>query len=112
VAGFDPGGSVPLGFYQIELRPLNGDGSYGAGGIHSTFHLIPLGGFGGFAPGFPDGVDFGNGLLELADGSYVFDTIAFSEAVHAGGFGLECQIRTSDEQVSFEKSGEMIALQP
>lgn len=112
VPGFDPNGITPLGFYQIELNPITGDGSFGAGGIRNTSHLIPFMPFGGFAPGFPDGENFGKALSELGDGEYVFDTIAFSVAVHPGGFGLECQIRSWDEQVYFEKSGDTITLLP
>lgn len=116
-SGFDPGGFTPLGFYQVEVFSSGGDGGYGAGGIHTASHLIPYAGFGGSAPGFPDGNDFGNGLLELPDAQlpnawYGIDTIAFSVAVHTGGFGLECQIRSWDEQVYFEKSGETITLLP
>jgi len=112
VAGFDPGGATPAGFYQIEIIRSGEGGVFGAGGLRLTSHLIPFAGFGGFAPGSPDGMNFGSSLDELAEGTYITDTVAFSEAVHAGGFGLECQIRSWDEQVSFEKSGDMITLLP
>ncbi len=112
VAGFDPSAAEPLGFYQIELGSLSGDGGFGAGGIHLTSHLIPFAGFGGYALGFPDGENYGNSLLELPDGSYVIDTITFAQAVHAGGVGLECQVRAWEEQVRFEKSGGTITLLP
>ena len=113
VAGFDPGGFPPLGFYQIELyAETDWAMVYGSNGIHSPSHLIPAPGFGGFAPGTPDGFDFGQGLLELADGAYVIDTIAFAEAVHAGGSGLECQVRAWEEQVRFELSGGAITILP
>jgi hypothetical protein len=112
--GFDPQGSPPLGFYQIELGPDNGgDGGYGASGIKEASHLIPLEGFGGGAPGSPDGFDFGSALAELADGTYGFDVIAFAEAPPSGvASGLECQIRASDERIRFEKSGDAFTILP
>lgn len=112
VSGFDPSGPTPLGFYQIEVGSPIGGGNFGAGGMQTNSHLIPFAGFGGFAPGFPDGMNFGNALLELADGTYRIDTIAFSTAVHTGGFGLECQIRSWSEQVYFDKLGNTITPLP
>jgi hypothetical protein len=113
-SGFDPGGSPSLGFYQIELGPDNGGaGGYGASSIKETSHMIPLAGFGGFAPGSPDGFDFGNALEELTDGTYGFDVIAFAEAPpSSAASGLECQIRASDEHVRFEKSGDEFTILP
>jgi hypothetical protein len=111
-AGFDPGGPAALGFYQIEVGNPNNGGNFGAGGMHTNAHLIPFVGFGGFAPGFPDGMNFGSALSELPDGTYWIETIAFSAAVHAGGFGHECQIRSWDEQVYFDKLGDTITILP
>ncbi len=112
--GFDPGGAPSLGFYQIELGPENGgDGGYGANAIKGTSHTIPLLGFGGAAPGSPDGFDFGKALEELADGTYGFDVIAFAEAPPSSiGGGLECQIRASGERVRFAKSGDEFTILP
>ena len=112
--GFDPGNSPSLGFYQIELEAENGgDGGYGANDIKVTSHMIPLLGFGRSAPGSPDGFDFGNALEELTDGIYGFDVIAFAEAPPSSvASGLECQIRASDERVSFEKSGDEFRILP
>ena len=112
--GFDPGGSPPLGFYQIELGSEDGgEGGYGANDIHLTSHLIPLISFGGLAPGNPDGTDFGNALEELSDGIYGFDVIAFAEApLFSSAQGLECQSRASNEHISFEKSGSVFTILP
>ena len=112
--GFDPSGFPPLGFYQIGLNPLSGgDGGYGAGQMLVTQHLIPFADFGGFAPGNPDGFDFGSGLTSLTDGVYFFEVVAFAEAPSgSGGVRLECQIRAWDEQVYFNKSGSMITILP
>jgi hypothetical protein len=106
VPGFDPSGSPSLGFYQIELSSEIGGGSaYGANGIHTIFHLIPKAGFSGFAPGSPDGNDFGNSLLELADGTYGFSVIAFAQAAPGSvAGGLECQVRASAERIRLEKT--------
>ncbi|MEW5941061.1 MAG: hypothetical protein AB1750_15445 [Chloroflexota bacterium] len=110
--GFDP--SSGIGFYQIVLFPDGpGDGGYGANLILFTAHLIPLASFGGFAPGDPDGNDFGMALSELADGIYAFDVISFSEAPVAGpNVGPECQVRAWNEQVRFEVSGGVLTILP
>lgn len=109
-SGFDP--SNLIGFYQIELGPEIGDGSFGANDIHMPAHLIPAASFGGFSVGSPDGNDFGNALEEMSDGTYQFSVISFSQAFGLGSVGLECQIRANGEQIHFEKSGETITLLP
>jgi hypothetical protein len=110
--GFDPSGSPPLGFYQIELYSAGGS-EYGANSIHSPVHIIPLASFGGVAPGSPDGSDFGKALSELDDGVYFFDVISFSEGVPGSdSVGLECQIRAYAEQIRFKKSDSKITILP
>ncbi len=109
-SGFDP--SNLIGFYQIELGPEIGDGSFGANDIHVPAHLIPAASFGGFGTGSPDGNDFGNSLDEMSDGTYQFNVISFSTGFGPGASGLECQIRAHAEQIHFEKSGDMITLLP
>jgi hypothetical protein len=111
--GFDPGGSPPLGFYQIGLNSASGGFDYGAGGILVPEHLIPFALFGGMAPGSPDGQDHGKSLSELDDGQYFFEVISFSEGVPGSdSVGLECQIRAYDDQVQFKKSGDTITILP
>ena len=112
--GFDPGGSSPLGFYQIELNSAGGSGlEYGASGILSSIHTIPLESFGGGAPGSPDGLDHGKALSELDNGVYFFDVVAFSEGVPGSdSVGLECQIRAYAEQIRFKKFGSIITILP
>ena len=107
VPGFNPQGTPSVGFYQIGLNLDNGGNTeYGAAQMHTASHLIPFAGFGSFAPGNPDGFDFGSGLLDLVDGNYVFEVVAFSEPpAGSGGVGLECQIRAENENVYFEKNG-------
>jgi hypothetical protein len=110
--GFDPGAVDPVGFYQIELGPEEGEGGgYGAAGIHVNEHLIPKASFGGGAPGAPDGWDFGQALDELEDRTYGLDVITFAEAPHGTkASGLECQIRAADERTRFEKDGGHITI--
>ncbi|TAN32130.1 hypothetical protein EPN28_04935 [Patescibacteria group bacterium] len=113
VPGFDPSGSPSLGFYQIEIRQDLGGDLYGASLILNSSHLIPFLDFGGVGPGVPDGNNFGSSLLELGNGTYVFDVIAFSKGVPGtASAGLECQVRAVDEQIHFEKSGATITVLP
>ena len=95
---FEPEADPPLGFYQIELRPVEGGKMpYGANGIQSTSHLIPMS-----RDDFGDN-DFGSSLNELDDGVYSFDVISFSVApIDSAGGGLECQSRDQAESVFFE----------
>jgi len=109
IVTWDPVIPTP-GFYQIELNPEEGDGSYGASDIHYPTHLIPL--IEG-NPGQPDGNDFGQSLNELSDGIFGFSVIAFMFAPPASSaWGLECQIRASDEYIRFAKSGSVISILP
>ena len=90
--GFDLEAEEHLGFYQIEL---NGEGgSYGANGILSTSHLIPLRDFALLQRGNPDGFDLGQALNQLPDGMYEFVLVAFSAAPPGtSAFGHECVAR-------------------
>lgn len=101
---FDPLNN--LGFYQIELYPVHGGEGYGGSGIVTSQHIIPYDPFGGFAPGFPNGMDFGKSLAELAnDVTYRIDVIAFEvPAFDEVGIRLECQTRNSSESVFFTMS--------
>jgi len=105
VPGFDP--SDPEGFYQIELGIESGEGkSYGSNHIQQTSHLLPFASFVPGTVGSPDGLDFGVGLGELADGSLSFVIMVyFPSNKVAGGIGNECQVSAMDEIVSVEKAG-------
>ena len=106
VPGFDP--SDPEGFYQIELGIESGEGkSYGSNHIQQTSHLLPFASFVPGTVGSPDGLDFGIGLGELADGSLSFVIMVyFPSNKVAGGIGNKCQVSAMDEIVSVEKTGD------
>ena len=53
-----------------------------------------------------DGMGFGVGLGELANGSYSFVIMVYFPATEAaGGIGNECQVVAEDEVVTVEKTG-------
>jgi hypothetical protein len=109
VPGFDPADGV--GFYQICIGPWDFEGgtTYGANGIASPTHIIPWNGFGGWAPGFPDGYDNGSALSELEDGNYELLVEAFSQPDPANpGRGHECAVKDYAENLYFNKMGESI----
>ena len=111
--GFDPAADPPLGFYQIEIGPLDPDitSTYGAGGILTTSHRIPWADFPQGSPGHPDGSDFGDALEEFADGRYSISVVAFAEVPPGSpGVGLECQIRDLSETLIMDKQGSDISL--
>jgi hypothetical protein len=105
VPGFDPANE--MGFYQIGIWPwdFEGDTTYGASGIAIPNHVIPWASFGGWAPGFPDGADFGAALSELDNGSYQLEVEAFSQPDPANpGGGLECAVYDFAEKLYLAKT--------
>jgi hypothetical protein len=113
VLGFDPSDSIPQGFYHLEMwDDTFQEHQYGAQSW-LTSHLIPENAFGGFAPGSPDGFDFGKSLDELEDGAYTLVVFAFAEAPQGdGGVRLECHVRAQEEEIHLEISGDTITLLP
>jgi hypothetical protein len=109
--GFDPANEV--GFYQIGVSPwdFGGDTQYGANLIKSTSHVIPWDGFGGWAPGVPDGNDSGSALSELENGNYQLLVEAFSRPNPTNpGDGHECSVKDYAQQVYFNKTDDSITL--
>lgn len=102
VPGFNPGAG--MGFYQLESNGGYGGNSDGG----TTSHQVPWAPFGGFAPGSPDGFDFGHSLSEFGDGTFEISVIAFADDVGSGGVGLACQVR--GEPLTFEISGSAITI--
>jgi hypothetical protein len=87
--GFDPGGTPPLGYYQMELSAEGRGMEYGwhhAGmRLAETAHLIPL-----QRENFAS-TDIGLALEEMADGVYTLRTTAFSVAPEGtAGRNHEC----------------------
>ena len=105
---FEPGESPQIGFYQIGVSPFNYEGNtdYGASGIASAYHNMPVFPFDPGREGNPDGTDFGVGLGELEDGTYAVQAEAFSEpnpGVQAGG--SECSVYDTSQRMFLLKEG-------
>jgi hypothetical protein len=102
-----PGEFFP-GDYQITMYPMDEQaGEYGAGGIQFDNHNMPLNHFEPPAEGYPDGWDFGQGLLELDDGPYEINVWAWNQADETnGGWGSDCAVRDSSQIIIMHKQGE------
>lgn len=107
--GFDPVNGI--GFYQIGVWPWDWEveTSYGANLISGPSHRIPWAGFGGWAPGYPDGFDNGAALGELDNGNYQVQVEAFSrpDPTNLGG-GHECAVWDMEHSLFFTKGEDSI----
>lgn len=110
---FEPGSDPQVGFYQIGVSPFQWEGEhdYGANGIKSPSHEIPLWTFTPGDPGQPDGWDYGTPLSEFSDGLYQVQAEAFGEPLYSDGFGLECSVYNSNEQLIMSIDGDQITFE-
>jgi len=110
---FEPGSDPPVGFYQIGVLPFQWDGEhdYGANGIKSPAHEIPILSFVPGDPGQPDGWDYGSPLSVFGDGLYQVQAEAFGEPLHPEGYGHECSVYNSAEQLVMNKQGSELSFE-
>ncbi len=108
---FEPGIS---GFYQIGVDPVIWPGSqFGSNLIVATSHIIPWVSFNPGEPGTPDGYNMGVGLNEFLDGDYNIRLMAFYQPNPTwGGFGLECDVTDSAENLLMTKSVDTLSFSP
>jgi hypothetical protein len=105
--GWDPPSGV--GFYHLVIDDyhLSEDSLFGSE-MQANVHIIPWNGFGGEAPGNPDGFDYGIGLGEFPDATYKILVGAFTFPTNPQGVPLECNIAANDEILVFVKNGTTI----
>ncbi|MCP4142640.1 MAG: hypothetical protein GY755_20565 [Chloroflexi bacterium] len=111
---FEPSAYPQIGFYQIGISPFNWEGekNYGANGIRSPEHLIPRAVLDPGQDGYPDGWDYGWPLTDFDDGVYQVLSEAFGEPLpESGGFGHECSVYNSAEQLMMHKQGDNISFE-
>ncbi|NOZ48986.1 MAG: hypothetical protein GXP37_02920 [Chloroflexi bacterium] len=84
--------------YQVEIGNDN-DSYYGAVDVTNASHVIPWAGFGGDAPGSPDGQDVGQSLGELSEGEY---------RIQVGSRSADCFAADHSSELHFRKEGNTI----
>ncbi len=113
-----PGRFEPLnghGFYQVTLEhyPYREEGSLYGAEAHLTTHKIPWDSFIPGSEGSPDGADYGVGLSELEDGTYIIQLAAYNYYVpDEGENGFDCRVTDSRHALIFTKQGSRITFQP
>jgi hypothetical protein len=110
---FEPASDI--GYYQIIIHGYDWESSteYGAM-MASPQHLIPWAGFGGEAPGSPDGSDFGESLEELENGAYAIYVEMFTEPLDPSlpAVGHECHSWDENEVQHFAKTDTGVTFGP
>lgn len=86
--------------YQVEIGNDNGV-VYGGGEVKTTSHVIPWAGFGGDAPGSPDGRDIGKSLDQLAEGEYHIQVGSTTNDCSAADHGAELYFRKEGNTITF-----------
>ena len=114
IAGeFDPENGY--GFYQIiiEKYPLPEGGFIYGGESEQTSHRIPWKAFEPGSAGQPDGMDYGIGLSQFADGQFIIKMAAYNfYDAPEGEVGFDCRVEDSRHVLIFSKQGDSLSIQP